>query len=312
MPREAETGDASEQDVTEGCTAGTGGELGTGIITVDYTSYFSISAFPGCLYSAFCLHPGRGCGQGGARCCCRLRSCKSTLWDKETAGGGGQRLCARSGSLGVFSWCRPTPSLRASVSPWLQGGRDLTWLPAWPPRFEFLLCACCAARKVLWESKYSSPRRLQPGCSLPALRGAPGEGPRCCRGEDRVQLASSAPRVLSWGSLRGPRQEVAVGGCPPSQQPPGCSASFHRCRAEPRGHGGPPSPIPAGSPLLSPRPRCVLLRRGRSWAGVRGRGVARGAFLTYLPASAEPVGCCPGDSVALRPGSSALRPGCTY
>lgn len=224
---------------------------------------------------------------------------------------GGQCLCATSGSSGAFPLVL-TGSVPPCLSfpPRLQWGCDLTWLPAWPPRFEFLLCACCAARKVLWESKYSSPRRLQPGCSL-ARRGAPGEGLRRCRGRTGSSSTPLCPASCPWG-LCGDLSRRWQWGAAPHPDSPGMLCILPALQNRPPRPRGPPQPIRAGSPLLSPWPRCVLLRRGRSWAGVRGRGAARGAFLTYLPAPAEPVGCCPGDSVALRPSSSALRPGCTY
>lgn len=154
---------------------------------------------------------------------------------------------------------------------WLHGGRDLAWLPAWPPSLEFLLCACWAARKVLWESKYSSARRLQAGCSLSAA--AEGHRERGCAwaggaGEGLLPLRP-VPAVLGVSQRR-------------------CGDALHPSTVTPRapwagqtpGAGEDP-PIAEGSPLVWPRPRRVL---PRSWAGVRGRGAVRRAFLTYLRA----------------------------
>lgn len=185
-----------------------------------------------------CFLPAPGAGIRAGGCAVLVRP---QVLQKHSLGQGnsrwrGQCLCARSGTSGAFPLVLTgSVPLCLSFPPRLQRGCDLTWLPAWPPRFEFLLCACCAARKVLWESKYSSPRRLQPGCSL-ARRGAPGEGLRCC-----LCVLRPVPGVSAGTSAGG-----GSGGLRPIPTAPGCSASFHRCRTDPQGHGDPPSPSERG------------------------------------------------------------------
>lgn len=236
----------------------TGGNSGQGSsLPSPWISCLSLSAFP----SAGCWHSPE--------------LPKTTSWDEDAAGrkpevgdGSGRYLRA-----GLALWGCPV-LLTGSIPPVpqfphrLHRGRDLAWLPAWPPRFEFLLCACPAARKVLWESKYSSPRRLQPGCSH-RRRGAPGEGLCRCRGTGEGLLPlPPVPTVLGGGS---PRAAVAA---PPTPKTSGCSASFH-LHTPPCGQGRPPGsggtpPVQRG-PLSSGRGPGVFCRAAGLACGGEGR-----------------------------------------
>lgn len=196
-------------------------------------------------------------------------------------GGGSDGYLSSGLLLGVPDWLYPPVP---QFPHWLHGGRDLAWLPAWPPSLEFLLCACRAARKVLWESKYSSARRLQAGCSL----SAEGHRERGCAGAGGQERGCS-PSVLSplsWGSPRATASPRA----PWAGQTPGARGNL---------------PIAEGSLLLWPRPRRVF---PRSWAGVRGRGAVLRAFLTYLRA----LGASGMLLRWLHSPAARLRPGYTY
>jgi len=155
-----------------------------------------------------CCTPGRR-GQEGARGWYSPGSRQGTGCDKDAParkeqGGGPRRDSDRwqSGRVpGLAPWGVPLAAdrLRPPVPQFprrLQRGRELAWLPAWPPSLEFLLCACCARRKVLWESKYSSPRRLRAGCSLSPAAGE-GHRERGCTaaGERRGPTAPGMLRI---------------------------------------------------------------------------------------------------------------------
>lgn len=237
-------------------------EFGIGIIPAPWMSRLSLPALPSCWM------PGAGCWHSPG-------PPKNTSWDKDAparqqeVGGGSERYL---GSLGVprgADWLCPS---RASVSP--RRGRDLAWLPAWPPRLEFLLCACCAAPKVLWESKYSSPRRLQAGCSLSP---AAGEGHRergCARaGGDERGCSTSVLSPLSR------RSHGAAAGTPllpllPQPRDAPHPSAFTPCprsvgRADPR--GGPGDPRVRRGPLSSGRGPGVFCRAAGPACGGEGR-----------------------------------------
>lgn len=222
-------------------------------------------------------------------------------------------------------------------------GGAVIWPGSQPGRRGLNSCFVPAALVGRCSGKANIPRpgiyRLAaPSLRLPARgtgRGAallPGER----RGPGSPLLPISVLSPLSSGSLRGhrrggrgragtrrgPRQEAAaMGGFPPphpdspwdalhpsaftpmplSQGSPG--------RADPQRMGGPPQARPSGVPApLAVAPACFAgsgARSGCSWAGVRGRGGGARSIPHIFNGSAEPVGCCPGDSTALRPGSSA-------
>lgn len=125
--------------------------------------------------------------------------------------------------------------------------------------------------------------RLAAPSLLPPARGT-GRGAAPVPGGDERGCSTSVLSPLSW------RSHGATAGTPllpPLPQPRDAPhpSAFTPCprsvgRADPRGGPGDP-PSAEGSPLVWPRPRRVL---PRSWAGVRGRGAVRRAFLTYLRA----------------------------
>lgn len=99
------------------------------------------------------------------------------------------------------------------------------------------------------------------------------------RGTGRGAPAPPSCPPCPGGSLRGPH-------CSPRPQTPGCSTSFP-LRSPARGSGARADPGAGGIPRAGPSlrvPRGPGRVLPRSWAGVRGRGAVRGAFLTYLRA----------------------------
>lgn len=256
-----ETGAASGRDApftAEGCAGETGGELGRGIIPLPRTLCFSISAFPSCWDAAFCLHPGErragGCPVPVQPHISQRHQLGQGCAGEKTAGGGGGTVTDSRAAVcrdWLFFWggggwcCRALMGFvsllpRASVSPLVAEGPGSGLAPSLAAEAEFLLCACCARRKVLWESKYSSPRRLQAGCSLSPAAGK-GHRERGCsaaggRGEVPVHLrcvppsSPHCPRGLceATGCWRG------AGGCSPlPRRPLGCSASLRLCTSAP-------------------------------------------------------------------------------
>lgn len=211
---------------------------------------------------------------------------------------------------------------RASVSPPVAEGPCSGLAPSLAAEAEFLLCACCARRKVLWESKYSSPRRLQAGCSLSpsgCRRGAPGEGLRRCwgTGEGFTCLRFMPPPCphRPWGLCGATGHgATSVGACSPKPRwPHGCSASLRLCaRASIPGPynqgralriwGGPSQPRPRGVPTsLAAAPARLAASGARRGAQLGWRAGARGGARSIphiFNDSAEPVGRCSGDSAA--------------
>lgn len=211
---------------------------------------------------------------------------------------------------------------------WLRRGRALAWLPAWPPRLNSCFVPAALVGRCSGKANIPRPgvyRLAAPSLRLPARGTGRGAAPPP-GGEERSRFTSAAylrplPTVLGV-SARPPAAGGERGAAPPYPDgpwdalhpsafapPPRGSPGRTRPPRTGGGHPPPPSRDHAGYPLLfAVAPACLAVSGARGGAQPGWRAGARGGARSIphiFNGSAEPVGCCSGDSAALRPGSSA-------
>lgn len=292
--------------VSGGTRRGPGGELGRGITPSPWKLHLSISAFPGC-----CFLPAHRCKAKGR--------------GSQLPTGTETSSRAAVSSLEGFSLV-----LTSSVAPCLSFPTSFRGAMVWPgsqPGCRGLnSCFVPAALVGRCSGKVNIPLPGIYGLAAPSLRlpargtgrGAAllsvgrAEGP-LCPVPTILGVSAGPPAVGSWGTLA----EVAAGGCFSCPNSPGVAQHpYPRLRPGLSGQDrpprlwGPPKPGPSRVPApLAVASVCFAGSR-HSWAGVRGRGAARRAFLTYLTALPSQWDAAPVTPWLYDP-AARPRPGCT-